>query len=721
MNRLLLACAALLCVSPSAAYDSMCSHPDGSDCAEGPDTARNRWTGPGRSRPSHEPEHYQILKDALTRAGLSTSRIRAEIQLPVPTMADSYSPANILLAERMVTRKTTISEMAQLPDFSYTLWDWAEGNENCPLSPYSSGLPCHQFEGHQGALNSSHFVPQSQSYYGRYHYMALERGRQCAAMADRLRNNPEFINVIYSCEQEAMVIEAVGQHYLHDAWALGHMWERWGSPDPAEMPSLRHIKGVAAVAGLIHGAKATVEAHIGTVTADDRMNAPSVTSLWRRPGESVEPGLGDLFWSEAAEKTPALQEGLLNCAAAGLRAVYEATGHVNESLPDPTTDFPESTSQSCWSQRATNASLFGGFGLDIDSLLSGKQTLLIDSVGVEYFIVDLAMCDGCTPEQHEAYQTAMLFEMQNVRGVFEAGRRIDPDGTEAGGPALKPFFHSVKRNSSYVPLLTASLKGLSDPPLPWRPDAGDEEHALALTFSESHSDDICAAIANNSGEFSLESLRARVQDPAVNGERRETACQICESYAERVTRFGTPTGFDSINEPVCALLVTNPDSIRYIYSGASQGAETTRPLVAADWCECTKYYLQVEPVVDRSNGTDGPFRLVGIYIMARDPLTPGAGGVDNVPFTLSINDMEIATARTEAPYGDLYIPLAAGGEGIFNILVSTKESDGQIIEYTDQVTIHDPAPKDCIAICADSGDQQDQCMSCCLTRFGCSN
>ncbi len=29
-----------------------------------------------------------------------------------------------------------------------------------------------------------------------------------------------------ACETEAKVLEAIGQHYLQDAWSMGHLWER---------------------------------------------------------------------------------------------------------------------------------------------------------------------------------------------------------------------------------------------------------------------------------------------------------------------------------------------------------------------------------------------------------------------------------------------------------------------------------------------------------------
>jgi hypothetical protein len=32
--------------------------------------------------------------------------------------------------------------------------------------------------------------------------------------------------VLMACETEAKVLEAIGQHYLQDAWSMGHLWER---------------------------------------------------------------------------------------------------------------------------------------------------------------------------------------------------------------------------------------------------------------------------------------------------------------------------------------------------------------------------------------------------------------------------------------------------------------------------------------------------------------
>jgi hypothetical protein len=170
---------------------------------------------------------------------------------------DSVKPVDFG-AERTRTRTMSVPEFAALPDFSYSLTDWVTGNEGC--DPYSDTdfERCHQFTTHMGALNSSHFVPQSRRFYEHYHLLALDRAAACAALEDSLEAAQpgaadRFESVLLACETEAMVLEAIGQHYLQDAWSMGHMWERWGGPELAD-----HPEGLAAAQVIDDAAQSVV-------------------------------------------------------------------------------------------------------------------------------------------------------------------------------------------------------------------------------------------------------------------------------------------------------------------------------------------------------------------------------------------------------------------------------------------------------------------------------
>lgn len=91
---------------------------------------------------------------------------------------------------------------------------------------------CHEYFPHIGMLNSNHMVPQARRFYDHYHRLALQRAAQCATVFDDLSaaHRDRFRPYVLACEKQALALEAVGQHFLQDAWSMGHMWERWGGP-----------------------------------------------------------------------------------------------------------------------------------------------------------------------------------------------------------------------------------------------------------------------------------------------------------------------------------------------------------------------------------------------------------------------------------------------------------------------------------------------------------
>jgi len=64
----------------------------------------------------------------------------------------------------MQTRRFDPQMFANLPDVSYSVADWVMGNERCPLDytdVVTDNEQCYAFKGWMGALNSTHFPPQS--------------------------------------------------------------------------------------------------------------------------------------------------------------------------------------------------------------------------------------------------------------------------------------------------------------------------------------------------------------------------------------------------------------------------------------------------------------------------------------------------------------------------------------------------------------------------------
>jgi hypothetical protein len=301
-----------------ATMDAPACDPD-----SGPNVARNRWIG-GLD------EHRQLWERTARLAGLPAS-LSDTVQLRVftgsatvavgPSALPSLTPVAFAEAARAQTRAFTIGELAQLPDFSYALWDWAQGNETCPLDGAPAGMDaeqCHEFASHMGPVNANHFLPLAGEFFARGHALALERARECRAMRDALGPQAQrFGAYVNDCETEALALEAVAQHYLQDAWSMGHQWQRWGSPELTDFPGAdpveQHARAVlvALASGLIHGARGVLQkipAWTG-FDVDDALCAPSDDVRFVLGGEASH-GLGDdylaqLLPAQAGDAAPA--------------------------------------------------------------------------------------------------------------------------------------------------------------------------------------------------------------------------------------------------------------------------------------------------------------------------------------------------------------------------------------------------------------------------------
>src|SRR5262249_27544848 len=199
---------------------------------------------------------------------------------------------------------------------------------------------CHNFRTHMGAANSNHFLPQAGQAYRHYHKIALQIASECAKTAQALVQRPEFVVVAREGGVEALAYGAFGQHFLQDAWAMGHMWQRWGSPDRVA-PFLDSVI-VAITSGLIHGAQGVLQdaaswiPDLNAAYWDDALSAWQRGVAWRSDAyPQPQDGAGDLWLSlvEApVSHFPAQRDQLHMCTAAGLRAIYAATGQIHGTL-----------------------------------------------------------------------------------------------------------------------------------------------------------------------------------------------------------------------------------------------------------------------------------------------------------------------------------------------------------------------------------------------------
>ena len=274
--RLALSAAAAASVSaiagPALAWDSICyTFKDPNDLVanllyvagtrgcEGIEAARGRW----RDIPTQIDEHRRLFELGAQQAGLpkavwETQRLAVLTNLASVTVQGGKGPAPTIdplppmSAQRAIYRAFALDELAQLPDFSFNLWDLLRGNETCPLNLVGSSLNepqrCHAFKTHMGATNSNHFPPQSDGWYAHYHDLAKARADECNAARlavwsaepanRRVATDSRLAPFFRACEVEALAYEAVAQHFLQDSWSAGHMWQRWGSTDLSKFPIL---------------------------------------------------------------------------------------------------------------------------------------------------------------------------------------------------------------------------------------------------------------------------------------------------------------------------------------------------------------------------------------------------------------------------------------------------------------------------------------------------
>src|SRR5262245_41870453 len=236
------ALAILLVGGTAQAYDSKCYVVPHMECHDGPESARNRWIG-------ESDEHRQLWEKTVELAWKPTApEVPPSVALALNDFTlDVFAADDVVAvgtgpsiptvtpvafgdAERVRSRTMSAGEFAQLPDFGFSLWDWATGFETCPLDA-ALGAPapldaCHAFKTHMGAVNSNHFLPQAQAFYAYYHQLALGRAAACKTMKDRIVARggqvDTFSSFLDACGQEGFVLEAIAHHFLQDAWATGH-------------------------------------------------------------------------------------------------------------------------------------------------------------------------------------------------------------------------------------------------------------------------------------------------------------------------------------------------------------------------------------------------------------------------------------------------------------------------------------------------------------------
>lgn len=681
--------AALLLALPSTglAWGSKCRayedpHRDVEDlepsdeaCEAGPLAARGRMvlTHEDELEDGRQDEHGEALRYGMEIAGLPPELLdtwvlqvfAGDAEVPTGWISDVDSIAPVPFEEALTDpkRSFTIYEMAQLPDFSFALWDWAGGNETCPLpGADAEAYECHRFTSHMGAVNSNHFPPQAGSFYARLHGIALERAGQCQLLHDWLSADPEalwrFADTVQECEVEALTIEAVGQHYLQDIWSSGHMWERWGSPDLDDFPGADYeernetANTVGAVAGMIHGVGPLFGPMTDYVPLYDMYDPLCDPGDWTvqyldaegTPRDCVgDRNLLGVYQGDQAEQAATM----FACVEAGIAEVYDAGPRsFGERAPAPAPFFDDvavasSTSDECLEHRVTNQSFFTGWGVGASEDPFGKEAL------ADTLLVTLL--EVLTPDLSSVYTDTelrgFLDELGTMRLHAFNRAQDDPLGTDLANLDEEPMttLLGVERNRAYDH--APQLATYQDPPLPWpaTSDATAEEaeraDLLARTFHKAHAEELCDAT-------SADTLTAAVDHVPEDGDQRHAACRACAELISRHLRVGwDETAYDDRAEPRCEVLGGAPPPLVY---QPIQGDVTDPVDLAWDHCGCADEALVLmDGALTKITTDGGEIDEVGF-----DPGWFGGDRMDTVPMPRAVaasrhHDLAVVTNKSE--------------------------------------------------------------------------
>lgn len=585
MRALLLAIVAL-CAARAHAWESACfkfpnktlepgvlAAQPSTPCepSAGPATARERWVGP-------IDEHRRLWELTREKAGLP-GEVSATKSLTIFTgdstvdiagaQSPTLVPAPFEAASRVAFRSYSLGEFTQLPDFSWSLWDWASGHETCPLEGASSLADCHDFAAHMGPVNSNHFVPQSRSYYAHYHQLALSRAADCRALRTRLSGSgSRFEPFEKDCELEALTLEAIGQHYLQDAWSMGHMWERWGSSTLTDFPGdtveEKRDRAVltALVSGFFHGARGVLQALPAWTTFDvnDAMCAPWDEVQFKTLAGEQGRGVGDAYLETFRVGAPyALQSStFFQCAVSGLLEVYAAAGERHGAAsPEPGFVSVDPTSDRCFGQRATNEAVAAGAAVNLK--IAGLQSSIpIDARFVSFFLPKVARASGKVPVTPRV-RNEFRFELQRVVTIARLRAKDDPQGTSLATGDWSTFM-GVKPNGGYT-----GIASYIDAPWPWDP-ANERTQHLQRTFHRAHAKELC----EQTTAATLDALKARAADASLPPDARAAACQACVELTVRHLRLGTAASWDTSREPLCHYLGASPAYVYASFAGVTE-------------------------------------------------------------------------------------------------------------------------------------------------------
>jgi len=275
-------------------------------------------------------EHSTISDTALIQLGVgdlfsldgNASSFLVDLNITIfrPEFRDGDSSAHVYVDFPFESREIpTPAHFSGLPDYSYTIYDWANKNRLCPSLPKNAehAKACHDFFGWMGSFNANHFGTQAGDTFDRLHTVALALAQRSADMRAKIGEDKEKLKfhepMLKEMELEALAYEGYAQHFLQDIWSTGHMWERWNGNDWDNLDYPNSFYGnlaVAALAGLMHGSESVRRkasaGGIKLITPEDMLSSPHIikpTTLLPFGFFSGEEKLVMPQWSDNTDKS----------------------------------------------------------------------------------------------------------------------------------------------------------------------------------------------------------------------------------------------------------------------------------------------------------------------------------------------------------------------------------------------------------------------------------
>ena len=368
---------------------------------------------------------------------------------------------------------------AGIPDFSYTIYDWANKNELCPARPANDQQLdyCHVYALWHGAgFNSSHFGSQATASYQVLHATALQLADDAAQMLGRISTEDErkaHEAAVREAELLALAYESYAQHFLADRWASGHMWDRWGAPE-FNAAAYGNDMGTAVVTGLftgiIHGYESVADQNV-----PDLMSSPEYlsnetwgilpgmyTSEWRYAnGSTVFEGVGDYrledmldghFGAEylargyfdRALNVSHQQDIMMECLTASFVEVISRFGRNDDGTigidrVQIRTGAPSGVSDECLNPWATNRAIEAGWGGEGDLLAVtglGAIARYVPALKTDASISELGAGGEIEAQINSAFDRVVLAAMTariNMRAF------VSPNGIDLAQGGIGPY------------------------------------------------------------------------------------------------------------------------------------------------------------------------------------------------------------------------------------------------------------------------------------------